>query len=152
MEIKGIDELGPWLNSLVTLYLEAYRGLEEYAYARLKDVRHYLKWLYKRAPNSFFLALEGGRPLGFIVADAQWLEEGEPIGEIHEIVVAPGAREKGIGKALIEKALEHFRESRLTKAGLWVGEKNLKARDFYRHLGFVEKGKVGRWIRMERPL
>ncbi|RLD96481.1 MAG: N-acetyltransferase [Aquificota bacterium] len=152
MEVKGIDELGPWLDHLVALYLDAYQGLGEYAYTRPRDVRHYMRWLFKRAPHSFFLAVEGQRLLGFIVADSQWLEEGEPVGEIHEIVVAPGAREKGVGKALIEKALEHFQQEGLGKVGLWVGERNLKAQEFYRRLGFRERGKVGHWIRMERPL
>ncbi len=140
------------MDALVELYQEAYEGLEEYAYTRPRDVRRYMRWLHRRAPRSFFLALEGERLLGFIVADAQWMENGEPIGEIHEIVVSPEAREKGVGSALMERALGFFRERGLPKAGLWVGEHNTKAHDFYRHLGFEDRGKVGRWIRMERLL
>ena len=152
LEIVKADKLAPWMKALVSLYQEAYRGLEEYAYTRPRDIKNYLKWLHKRAPDSFFLALEGDQLLGFAVADDRWLEEGEPVGEIHEIVVSSRARSKGVGKALMERALAHFREKGLAKAGLWVGVTNDKAYEFYRHLGFQDKGTVGRWIRMERFL
>ncbi len=152
LEIVNAEKLAPWMEALVELYQEAYRGLEEYAYTRPRDIRNYLKWLHKRAPHSFFLALEGDRLLGFVVADDRWLEEGEPVGEIHEIVVSSRARSKGVGKALMEKALAHFREKGLAKAGLWVGVTNEKAHQFYKGLGFEDKGTLGRWIRMERPL
>jgi len=152
MEIVKADQLGPWMDTLVGLYQEAYQGLEEYAYTRPRDIRNYLKWLHKRAPHSFFLALEGDEVLGFIVADDRWLEQGEPVGEIHEIVVSSQARDKGVGRALMERALSHFREKGLAKAGLWVGVTNDKAYEFYQRLGFQDKGTMGRWIRMERAL
>lgn len=152
MEIVNADQLVPWMDALVDLYREAYRGLEEYAYTRPRDIRNYLKWLHKRAPQSFFLALEGDQILGFLVADDRWLEQGEPVGEIHEIVVSPRARDKGVGKALMERAFSHFKEKGLSKAGLWVGVTNTRAHEFYRRLGFQDRGTVGRWTRMERPL
>jgi len=79
-------------------------------------------------------------------------EKGEPVGEIHEIVVSQKARERGVGKLLMEKAIGLFKEKGLSKAGLWVGRTNTHAYDFYRHLGFRETGRVGIWIRMEKAL
>ena len=152
MRIEVLKGLEPWEETLIDLYLRCYKGMEKYAYTRPKDVRNYLRWLFKRAPSSFFLALEGDNPLGFLVADDHWEEGGERVGEIHEVVVAPENRTRGVGKALVQRALEHFREKGLKKAGLWVGKENKRARDFYTHLGFQEKGSQGKWIRMECSL
>lgn len=152
VRIVLLEELEPWEEALVDLYLRCYRGMEKYAYKRPRDARHYLRWLFKRAPSSFFLALEGDKPLGFLVADDHWEEGGELGGEIHEIVVSPEARDKGVGKALVQRALDYFREKGFKRAGLWVGEKNERAKAFYAHLGFREQGSLGKWIRMECAL
>lgn len=151
--IMPVDDLSRYLDELAGVYLGAYQELGEYAYSRAKDVRHYMKWLYRRAPGGFFLAREGDELIGFIVADAQWFKEGEKhIGEIHEVVVKKDARGRGVGRILIEKALAYFREEGLKKVGLWVGEKNSSAREFYKRLHFQESGRMGRWVRMERSL
>ncbi len=152
MEIVPLEELEPWEQVLVDLYLQCYRGMEEYAYERPRDVLHYMRWLFKRAPSSFFLALEGGKPLGFLVADDHWEEGGKLGGEIHEIVVVPKDRTQGVGKALVQMALDYFREKGLKGVGLWVGKRNERAKAFYTHLGFREKGSQGKWIRMECAL
>lgn len=152
VRIELLEELEPWEEALVDLYLRCYKGMEKYADSRPEDVRNYLRWLFKRAPSSFFLALEGDDLLGFLVADDHWEEGGEVVGEIHEVVVAPESRTRGLGKTLVQRALDYFREKGLKKAGLWVGEENERAKDFYAHLGFQEKGSQGKWIRMERPL
>ena len=150
MRIVAIEALDPWMDALVGLYQQAYQGLEEYADTTVEEIKKYLRWLYKRTPDSFFIALEDEKVWGFIVADYRWKEKGEPVGEVHELVVSPLAREKGLGKALMDKALDLFREKGLRKAGLWVGVKNHNAYRFYSNLGFQETGRVGIWIRMER--
>ena len=67
--------------------------------------------------------------------------EGEEIiREIHELVVVSEDRAKGIGKALVQRALNYFREKTLKKVGLWAVRGNKRAKVFYAHLGFRERG------------
>ncbi len=150
--IVPLEQMDPLEDVLVKLYLRCYEGMEEYAYSAPRDVKRYLRWLCRRTPFSFFLAVKGDEPVGFLVADDHWEEDGETVGEIHEVVVAPEERGKGVGSALVQRALDHFREKGLKKVGLWVGRRNKRAKAFYTHLGFKEGDAKGKWIRMERPL
>jgi len=67
------------------------------------------------------------------------------VGEIHEIVVLPQHRSEGLGRKLIERAMEELKP---TKIELWVGEGNERAVEFYQKLGFKRKERAGKWIRM----
>ena len=141
-------------KELIELYLEGYRGLEEYAYTHRNDVRAYLEWLMRRDPEGFMIAREGERIIGFIGADSNWFSKREQkkVGAIHELVVDQNFRNRGIGTALIESALELFKIKGLDTVELWVGEGNETARKFYESLGFREAGRYNYWIRMKTSL
>ncbi|NPA32806.1 MAG: GNAT family N-acetyltransferase [Aquificae bacterium] len=142
------------IPKLVELYLKAYKGLEEYAYTHPKDVKSYMEWLVRRDPEGFLVAETGGKPVGFIGADANWFSrrEGKLVGAVHEIVVDPEYRSRGIGKALMRSALDYFKKRGRDTAELWVGDKNTRAINFYKKLGFREEGRYNYWIRMKRGL
>jgi len=150
--IRGVeaDEFRRLRGGLVDLYLEAYRGLEEYAYRRRSDVKDYLQWLYKIDPKGFLVAEDKGEVLGFVAACRQWWDKNQGLmGEIHEIAVPPAHQGRGIGSRLLEEALNVLkREHRVF--GLWVGERNFRAQEFYRRRGFAPVGRLGKWIRMIR--
>ena len=153
ISIRNIDNIKPYIKQLTKLYIEAYKGLEKYAYTRPKDVKGYIEWLFRRDKDGFFVAFdEKGRPIGFIAADAGWVKNGYPIGEIHEIAVAPNMKGKGLGKMLLSRAIEYFKEKGLKRSGLWVGEHNLKAKRLYEESGYYITGQKGKWIRMEKEL
>ncbi|NPB07415.1 MAG: GNAT family N-acetyltransferase [Aquificae bacterium] len=139
---------------LTELYLRAYRGLEEYAYTHPEDVRSYLEWLHRRDPEGFMVARADGRIVGFVAGDANWFSrrEGKRVGAIHEIVVDPEYQGMGVGKKLMERILNYFREKGLDTAELWVGDENRKALNFYKKFGFFENGRYNYWIRMTRRL
>jgi len=145
------------IDSFVKIYQKAYRGLEEYAYKTRKEIRRYFKWLRRRDPEGIFVATVS-EPVGFVACDTNWLssfegkEEGEKVGEIHELFVSPEWQKKGIATVLLFKALEYAREKGQEMAELWVGEKNYRARRFYKENGFKEEGKWGHWIRMVKKL
>ncbi len=142
------------LEKLVPIYLEGYRGLEEYSYTHPEDVKSYMRWLWKRDREGIFVAKVGDKIAGFVAGDANWFSKREhkKVGAIHEIVVHPEYRGMGIGKALMEKVMDYFRSKGLDTAELWVGDENLKALDFYRELGFKEKGRYNYWVRMTTSL
>jgi len=142
------------LDDFVEIYREAYRGLEEYAYTRTRDIKSYFRWLMNRDRDGFFVAEIDDKPVGFVACDTNWISvfENEKVGEIHEIFVHPKWQGKGIGSALLLRALDYARSKGRRLAELWVGVGNLKAKRFYEKFGFEESGSWGRWIRMIREI
>jgi len=141
------------LQAFVRLYYEAYKGLEEYAYTRKKDIKRYFKWLLSRDPNGFFIA-EEDKPIGFVACDTNWFSpfERSLVGEIHELFVHPNHRKQGIGSTLVNKAIEYAKSRNRKSAGLWVGIKNHGAKNFYKKLGFKETITLGKWTRMTKKI
>jgi len=137
----------------IEVYTSAYRGLEEYAYTGRRDVKWYFRWLLKRDPNGFYTYVVE-KPVGFIACDCNWFSvfEGNDVAEIHEIVVHPNWQGRGIGTALMKKALDYARSRGKKIVELWVGVRNERAIRFYKNLGFREMGVVGRWLRMALDL
>ena len=142
------------LEAIVKLYLRAYKGLEEYAYTHPKDVKAYIKWLLKRDPEGFVLKRDGSKIVAFVAGDANWFSkrEGKNVGAIHEIVVDPDYWGRGIGKTLMNRTLNYFLGKGLDLAELWVGDRNERAINFYKRLGFEEKDRYNYWIRMVKKL
>ncbi len=135
------------LQYLPSILMEAYRGLEEYGEKDIEKARKYIEELYEEDPECFFVAEINGEIVGFIFCNRFWYSKFEhsQVGAIHEIVVLPAHRHEGIGKMLIERAMEELKPSKIE---LWVGEKNEEALRFYEKLGFKRKEKAGKWIRM----
>ena len=142
------------LEAFVNLYKLAYRGLEEYAYTKNKDIKYYFKWLKKRDENGFFVAENEGKAIAFIACDTNWISffDNIAVGEIHELFVHPEWRNMGIGKMLLRKGIEYAKSRSKNLIELWVGAKNNVARKFYEKNGFVEKGSWGKWIRRVKNL
>ncbi len=142
------------MNSFIEVYQKAYRGLEEYAYTRRRDIKDYFRWLYARDKEGFMVAEVDGKAVGFVACDTNWISFFDMcrVGEIHEIFVLPEYRNRGIGSSLMIKAMIYIKSRGLKKAGLWVGVTNYNAIKFYRRFGFREVGVWGRWIRMVKDL
>ncbi len=74
-------------------------------------------------------------PAGY-VGTIQGVMDRGPIGAIQNVGVAPDFRGIGLGKALVRKALEGFREAGLRRAYLEVTAENASAIRLYRSVGF----------------
>ncbi len=142
------------IPKLVKVYSEGYKGLEEYAYTHEDDITAYMQWLFRRDIAGVFVAKVGSEIVGFVASDGNWYSkrEGKVVGAIHELVVLPEYRGTGIGKALVNRALEYFKERGLDTAELWVGDENEHAIDFYKSFHFKERDRFNYWIRMTREL
>ena len=81
------------------------------------------------------LAMERDTPSGFVM-----LQRAADEAEILTLVVAPPRRRAGIGKALLEWAIEWSNRSGLSRLILDVNEQNTAARSLYGSLGFAEIG------------
>ena len=87
------------------------------------------------SPHSanFFGFLEG-ELLGMVGA---YVSEGEPdIVNLCAMWVAPEARQKGLGQALVERVLIWAKDAQAKKVCLWVNTENVTAKKFYRSCGF----------------
>jgi ribosomal protein S18 acetylase RimI-like enzyme len=62
------------------------------------------------------------------------------VGHILGLYVKPAHRKKGVGKDLMEKALNEFKKRGCHKARLEVFASNHEAIDFYNYLDFVQEG------------
>jgi ribosomal protein S18 acetylase RimI-like enzyme len=138
MEIKNLsrEEFKKLREELVRIYLEGYKGLEQYSYRAPWMVKRYLNWLYKGDPAGFFVVEEEGKIAGFVSAHSRWFWGMELVGEIHELVIAPAYRRRGFGTALLRHTIEFLRSKGRKRIGLWVGKENEQAKKLYRKFGF----------------
>lgn len=63
-------------------------------------------------------------------------------GWLYAVAVATGQRRRGVGKRLIERALESLREIGCIKANLQIRASNSEVRAFYESLGFVVEERI----------
>ena len=145
------DEFRSWRERLAELYREAYRDLQNYAYREKPQILRYLDWLYDGDPEHFYVAWnERGEPVGFISGHSRWLDEDlGQVGNIHEMVVHPDWRGRGVGRALFDRLAADLAAENPVLI-LWVGEGNHRARAMYERRGFKEIGRQGKWIKMMR--
>lgn len=89
-------------------------------------------------PAVFFAGArrDGGELVGYVVA---WFAADE--GEIANLAVAPEGWGVGIGRALLDAALDEARRRHVTAMYLEVRDSNDRARRLYRSRGFEEVGR-----------
>lgn len=99
-------------------------------------------------PGAFgFLACEGERPTGFLLCRRAADE-----GEVLSMGVAPGERRRGLGRRLLEAALEAAAAADVRALYLEVGKDNRAARALYQKQGFSAVGKRKNYYqRLSRP-
>ena len=78
---------------------------------------------------------KGAQIVGYITT---WQDRAAGIGHIPNLAVAPSHRNQGLGRTLIEHALNHFRAAGLTHAKIETLAQNAVGNHLYPSLGFVE--------------
>lgn len=121
--------------ALVALNNAAFSGHREndnFTVAELR-ARMALPWF---DPAGIITARLDGELVGFCWTK---LHSGEGVGEIYIVAVAPHARGRGIGRAIVLEALRDLHERSDADVGmLWVEAANVGARSLYRQLGFSD--------------
>jgi len=89
----------------------------------------------RRDAAGVFVAEENGEVVGYVTT---WLDQEGGIGNIPNLAVAASHRNQGLGRKLLEHALDHFRAAGLTHAKIETLAQNAIGNHLYPSLGFVE--------------
>lgn len=122
-----------------------------------QDVRTRLIPGLRRHPTTLiFLAFDGVQPIGAAVCFIGFSSfAAKPIINIHDFVVLPASRGKGIGRRLLEAVEAKARELGCCKLTLEVMDKNHQAIRMYQAAGFERyslQEEAGAAIFMSKPL
>ena len=94
-----------------------------------------------RPGSATFVAELDNEVVGFASAGRSRDEEAANEGELYAIYLHPSCWDRGIGRALLERAEESMREYGFERAILWVLEGNERGERFYRAAGWERDGR-----------
>jgi ribosomal protein S18 acetylase RimI-like enzyme len=86
-----------------------------------------------------FVAEADGRVIGYcycVIEPLSWKELRDEAGFISDLALDPAARRQGAGRALVNAAVEWFRERNLARVMLWTSTQNHAARELFLSAGF----------------
>ncbi len=84
--------------------------------------------------------LSGTGPDGFcLLRFHRSIYDGRPDAHLQELYVTPDRRRRGIGRALLEAAIELARDSGASHIDLNTGESDVEARSLYASVGFTNR-------------
>jgi ribosomal protein S18 acetylase RimI-like enzyme len=85
------------------------------------------------------VAEDGGEVIGYAYAGVEgrdWMALRGPAGVLHDIVVDPGHRGRGVGRLLLDAALEFVRSRGASQVVLWTAVRNASAQRLFAGAGF----------------
>jgi ribosomal protein S18 acetylase RimI-like enzyme len=100
----------------------------------LDDSKEGIERYLKRNPNTCFVAREKDQVIGVILSG----HDGRR-GFIHHTAVAIPERNRGIGEALVERAIEALRKEGISKVALVVFDRNMIGNSFWKKMGFEKR-------------
>lgn len=133
-------------DTLTAIMVEAFEGVSidqgienEFGVLNGRDwkwrkARHFDEDI-RRDRDGIIVAEQEGRVLGFI---STWMEHDTGIGHIPNISLVPECRGQGIGRKLINAALDRFREHDLTHSKIETLAQNPIGNHLYPSCGFRE--------------
>lgn len=115
---------------------------------RWRKARH-LDVDVRRPEAAVFVAHRGDAVVGYITT---WIDREAGIGHIPNLAVDASARGLGLGRRLIEHALEHFRAEKLDCAKIETLEQNTAGNHLYPAMGFREVARQVHFVARLREL
>ena len=123
------------LNLIVPLF-DAYRQF----YRQPSDperARHFLKERFERGESVIFLAFDGANAIGFIQLYPSFSSGAMArIFVLNDLFVAPEARRRGVGSALIQAAAQYGRNAGAIRLVLSTEIANTTAQSLYERMGW----------------
>jgi ribosomal protein S18 acetylase RimI-like enzyme len=101
--------------------------------------------------NFFIGALDGGKLVGMVCCYRPTARKGQHLGMIVSMYVAPEARGRSVGKAIMQEAIAQARaHPEIEQVNLGVLLPNAAAQQLYRSLGFVPAALLPRSAKLDR--
>ena len=116
---------------------ETYPGLIDQKYLDSMSVEKSVAVAYRWRDDDMFVAKDGEAVVGFVCFGKCRDDDLTDAGEIYAIYVLAKYYGKGVGRALMDAALEQLVQPRVA---VWVLQGNERAIRFYRKCGFVLDG------------
>jgi len=104
---------------------------------RPADERQHIARYLERNPGLSFVARDGERLVGTVL-----LGHDGRRGYLQHLAVDKTYRGQGIGRALVERALEALRAEGINKCHLFVIKSNAPAIDFWSHMGWFKRDDI----------
>ena len=125
MKIYAVEErTNALLDQLTHVWEQSVKATHLFlSAAEIAEIKPYLPKVLLEIPGLIIAENEDGFPVGFMGIENRKLEM---------LFISPAERGKGIGKRLIQYAIEMFSINEVT-----VNEQNPQAIGFYEHMGFV---------------
>ena len=128
--VEGEDE-GAWLR----IQNEAYKEFEDVVPDTMEDME-----LSKKSPNfdssGMFIAELDGKPVGVVNAFVDRYKE-EKVGSLRVLGVVPEFRRRGIGRRLLETAVESMRQRGMETIQGWTRECGVACKSLLEGMGFT---------------
>lgn len=104
-------------------------------------------WRERLATSAYFVAWQDGQPAGMAAgiceqaARAAGFPHAAGTSHLVSMWVSPQARGRGVADSLVEAVCGWARDDGAARAELWVTDVNVRARAFYRRMGFASTGR-----------
>lgn len=99
----------------------------------------FLSTQLRESDVAIFVADRGGEVIGYVYAGVEplsWKELRDRAGFVHDLVVTSEHRRGGVGQAMLDAALQWFRDRGLPRVVLWTAEPNAGAQRLFARAGF----------------
>jgi ribosomal-protein-alanine N-acetyltransferase len=134
------------LRSFQTQDLSELHRLDQVCFARgIAYSRAELQYFLTHPRCSCWIAEQSEDKLAGFVIFERTTRHGRPAGHIVTLDIDPEERRRGLGTLLMQTAEEQIRQEGADILSLEVAENNPAARQFYRSLGFVARGRIAKY-------
>jgi ribosomal-protein-alanine N-acetyltransferase len=134
------------LRSFQTQDLAELHRLDQVCFARgIAYSRAELQYFLTHPRCSCWIAEQSEDKLAGFVIFERTTRHGRPAGHIVTLDIDPEERRRGLGTLLMQTAEEQIRQEGADILSLEVAENNPAARQFYRSLGFVARGRIAKY-------
>lgn len=138
-EVQPLDYRSADQRQALVDLLESYASTPEGSGTGMTDqARQNVAAMLETTPHACVLmAVEGDQPRGVIVCVESFSTfYAQPVLNIHDLVIAPGSRGRGLGRQLMEAAEQEAHRRGCCKMTLEVVTSNEPAKGLYRSCGF----------------
>ncbi len=120
----------------ITAMLEFWRATEGIGVGVGDDVES-LQLFLKRNPTTCLVMKDKDRMIGTVLGGFDGRR-----GFIYHLAIHPDYRRRGLGKKLLDKALDELAKAGAPRTHLFVWKENQTAIDFYRSLGWLDRNDI----------